>query len=158
MLTAHLVSPSRSHSYPTPAPVWRKPLHCHHVQPGIWIESVKDGENNTTVSKQASSYLLPTILLSGSNSHSGMGLRIWFRGGAGWAQDSWWGYYCCLSMPSCSLEAGVVVAELQPIFSLQLSTAKPGRTGNTREEMRNCTSYMGILFRHTKIGWLHAGL
>lgn len=128
-------------------PTWNMNWIC-----GIWKKKT------TPVSTQASSYLLPTVQLSGSNSHSGMELRIWFRGGAGWAQDGWWGYCFCLSIHSCSQEAGMVVAELQTIFSLQLSTAKPGRTDTTREETRNSTSHMGILFRHTKIGCLHAGL
>lgn len=115
-------------------------------------------EKTTTASKPASPYLLPPVLLNGSNSHSGMESRIWFRGGAGWAQDGWWGYCWCLSIHTRSLEAGLVVAGLQLIFSLQLSTAKPGRTDKTREEMIKCAPHMGILLRCTKLGCLPAEL
>lgn len=57
-------------------------------------------------SKQASPYLLPTVLLDGSNSHSGMELRTWFRCGTGWAQDAWWGSCWFLSIHSCSWKLG----------------------------------------------------
>lgn len=38
--------------------------------------------------------------------------------------------------------------ELWPSCGFQLSTAKPGRTGNMGEDVRNCTSHMGILWAH----------